>query len=174
MYRFQNGLIGGGMRMKELKFVPMSQEMYEAFYDYSTKDYAKDLETSGKATKEDSLSRAKEEFSQLLPQGMDTKDNYIVSVVLGEEVIGSLWYQKLNEKTLFICDILIYEEFRGKGYGKLTLQELDKVTRELGLGQILLHVFSYNERAIRLYEKHGYVTASEEKQGSFYMKKVLV
>lgn len=160
--------------MKDMvKFVPMSLEMYEIFYDYSTKDYANDLETSGKATKEEALLKAKEEFSQLLPKGLETRDNYIVTILFDEAVIGSLWYQKLNNNTLFICDILIFEEFRGKGYGKLTLQELEIVTKKLGLEQILLHVFSYNERAIGLYEKLGYVNASEEEQGSFYMKKVL-
>ena len=157
-----------------VKFVPMSLEMYEVFYDYSTKDYAKDLETSGKATKEEAVIKAKEEFAQLLPNGLNTKDNYIVSILLGDDVIGSLWYQKLNKNTLFICDILINEEFRGKGYGKLTLQELDKVTIQLGLEQIVLHVFSYNESAIGLYEKQGYIAMTKEEQGSFYMKKVLV
>lgn len=49
-------------------------------------------------------------------------------------------------------------EFRGRGYGSDALRILQRyVFRELNLRRLCLIVFGYNERAIRAYEKAGFV-----------------
>ena len=54
----------------------------------------------------------------------------------------------------------IDEEFRRQGIGMQTLTELTIKARELHLESLALHVFAYNDAAIKLYEKAGFATSS--------------
>lgn len=64
--------------------------------------------------------------------------------------------ERNGSRFAFIMDILIFEKYQGRGYGKETMAALDDEVRKLGLKQISLHVFGHNERAFRLYQKMGY------------------
>ncbi len=56
----------------------------------------------------------------------------------------------------WIWDFLIYEEYKGKGYGKEALNALDKELKERGQKKVSLQVFGHNTIAINLYQKSGY------------------
>lgn len=47
-------------------------------------------------------------------------------------------------------------DYRGKGVGRKALDFVENLAWEMGLVRIELGVFSYNEPAIRLYQKAGY------------------
>ncbi len=111
----------------------------------------------------DSPERSRNEFESLLPYGKLTRNNYICSIVdekQADRKVGVLWYAvdtpDLARDALFVYDIRIDKDMRGKGYGKTTMLLLEKKTKELGKKRIALHVFAHNERARRLYEKLGY------------------
>lgn len=75
------------------------------------------------------------------------------------EKVGYLWFKEnknLEGKEAFIYDFLIFESYQGQGYGRQSLEELDKVAKEIGINKISLHVFAHNERALKLYEKMGF------------------
>lgn len=51
---------------------------------------------------------------------------------------------------------MIFETFRGKGFGTKTLEALDVLAKEMGITKIELHVFAHNQTAIKLYNKVGF------------------
>ncbi len=77
------------------------------------------------------------------------------------EVIGflntsyftSVW---AHGKVLFIDDFFILEEFRGKGYGKKALLELEDMMRAEGFRRFQLLAENTNPDAVRFYEREEY------------------
>ena len=51
---------------------------------------------------------------------------------------------------------------RGQGFGEEIMRACEDAARAMGLSKIGLHVFGYNEPAIQLYKKLGYVTTDLE------------
>ena len=47
-------------------------------------------------------------------------------------------------------------QFRGKGFGKLMLDHLERFTRDRGVGVVRLETGIHQHEAIRLYERAGY------------------
>ncbi|NOK59987.1 MAG: Ribosomal-protein-S5p-alanine acetyltransferase [Chloroflexi bacterium AL-W] len=79
---------------------------------------------------------------------IDTED-----IIGFTEIDGILWNHQTGWITIAIGDIA----YRGKGYGTEALQlVLSFAFRELNLYRVQLTVFSYNERAIALYEQAGF------------------
>jgi RimJ/RimL family protein N-acetyltransferase len=75
------------------------------------------------------------------------------------EVNGVLW----THKTAWVSLGIGSEEHWGKGYGgEALLCLIDYAFNELNLHRLQLTVFSYNSRAIKLYEKIGF-----KKEGAF-------
>lgn len=104
---------------------------------------------------------SREEFTRLLPEGRNSPDQYIFTIRDDEREgnIGSIWfgvYRNSEPYGAFIWDFQIEEKFRGRGYGKQALMALDKLLREMKIGQVSLHVFGHNDIAISLYRKMGY------------------
>ena len=73
--------------------------------------------------------------------------------------VGMIWFavgEQDGQQIAFICDFLVHEAFRGKGYGKRALRGLEQKVKALGVTSISLHVFGHNRAAWALYEKLGY------------------
>ncbi|MGG4168049.1 GNAT family N-acetyltransferase [Rossellomorea vietnamensis] len=137
----------------------MTENEYNEWVEESIKEYAEEKTKAGNFKKETSLDQAKEEFNKLLPEGRETKDHYLFSLVHEEskEIVGNLWVHLNDEaREIFIYDIKIHESKRGSGYGKAALASLDSFAREKGIPKISLHVFGHNKTAISLYQKTGY------------------
>ena len=144
-----------------VKLVPITEEEFNAFLDASVKNYAKEKVKSGNWPEDGSLERSMGEFKSLLPDGKDSKDNYIYKIVDSKtsEPVGTIWVAIRVEDDLpgaFIYDITVDEKFRRKGYGKGAMKELEKVVKSLGYHRISLHVFGHNKVAISLYQSLDY------------------
>jgi ribosomal protein S18 acetylase RimI-like enzyme len=144
-----------------VNLVPVTEEEFLAFVDASVKNYAEEKVKSGNWPEEGSLERSRREFKSLLPDGKDSKDNYIYKMVDSKrkERVGTIWVAIRVENDLpgaFIYDITVGEKFRGKGYGKRAMQELEKVVKNLGYDRISLHVFGHNKVAFSLYQSLDY------------------
>ncbi|MEW9501717.1 GNAT family N-acetyltransferase [Jeotgalibacillus marinus] len=91
-----------------------------------------------------------------MPQGRETKQHFLLSIISEGQTIGWLWYFYNNselQKEAFIYDFYIFEEHQGRGHGKSSLEALEKLVKEKEIEKISLHVFTHNERAIHLYKK---------------------
>ncbi len=55
-----------------------------------------------------------------------------------------------------ITELIVSKRSRAKGYGKVLLTEMENYLKSIGCQDILIGVFSYNENAIKFYQKYGY------------------
>jgi GNAT superfamily N-acetyltransferase len=61
----------------------------------------------------------------------------------------------LGRPGLYLEDLFVRPEHRGKGYGRALLVDLAKITRERGCGRMEWAVLDWNEPAIEFYRKLG-------------------
>jgi GNAT superfamily N-acetyltransferase len=64
-------------------------------------------------------------------------------------------YSTWKGQRMYLEDILISEEFRGKGIGKLLFDKLKEEAKEKKLNGIVWQVLDWNEPAINFYKKNG-------------------
>ncbi len=78
----------------------------------------------------------------------------------GEDPVGfavffhnfSTW---LGRPGLYLEDLFVKPEYRGKGYGRALLVDLARIARERGCGRMEWAVLDWNEPAIQFYRKLG-------------------
>jgi GNAT superfamily N-acetyltransferase len=84
-------------------------------------------------------------------------------VLLGEEngepVCFALFFYNfstwLGRRGLYLEDLFVRPEVRGKGYGRALLVRLAQIAREQGCGRMEWAVLDWNEPAIQFYRKLG-------------------
>ncbi len=138
-----------------VKLEIMQQEDFDRFLETEIRGYAEDHVRNGNWPAEGALERSREEFKHYLPDGIQSKDQYVWSILDGENKIGALWVQ-VKDKKAFIFDFVIDEAFRGKGYGKQALTAMDEQLKSVGAESVALHVFGDNITAQELYKKMGF------------------
>jgi ribosomal protein S18 acetylase RimI-like enzyme len=134
---------------------PMQQEDFDRVLESEIRGYAADHVRNGNWPEEGSLERSRKQFETLLPDGVQTPNQYLWSLKDGEQKIGFIWVQVRDGKA-FIYDFLIEEEFRGKGYGKQALAAMDEKLVSINVESVALHVFGDNVTAQELYKKMGF------------------
>ena len=145
-----------------IELVKMSKRELEAYLQFAIENYANEKVKSGNWSEEDSIQRSRESFADLLPNGVDTEDQFLFTIRDndGGRNVGMIWvgWGKYGDQTSspWIWDFLIYEQYRGKGYGKEALNALDRELKERGQKKVSLQVFGHNTIAINLYQKSGY------------------
>jgi len=87
-------------------------------------------------------------------------------VEIDGEIVGmAIWF--LNYSTwqgkygIYLEDLFIKPEFRGRGYGKALLKHLAKVCNEKGYGRFQWWVLDWNSPAIEFYRSLGAVAMDE-------------
>ena len=140
-----------------VRLIKMQQEDLEPYLERGIREYAEDHVRNGNWTAEESLERSRKEFEDLLPDGVDSRDQFLYSIFneTDDNKIGLLWVQVTDQKA-FIYDFIIDEGFRGKGYGKQALVALDEKLKSMDVQSVGLHVFGDNVTAQELYRKRGY------------------
>ena len=99
---------------------------------------------------------------------------------------GDVWYVNAKDgsfrfaiyrydddiETIYLSNVFVSEEYRGKGYGNLILDAADKVAKEMGAKTIGLKVMK-GSFAHQWYERHGYcdLTADKENPKFVWMTK---
>ena len=155
----------------------MDQQEYDAFYERSFNHHVQELIDEEHMSCEEAEKETTNELAEMLPEGMDTKDNFLMSIHRSEDNawIGFIWtLHEMTEgvKQSFICDFEIYEDYRRNGYATETLELMEKEAKTAGCAESVLFVTNHNEAANRLYEKCGYQFLRDMEYGR-YMKKVL-
>lgn len=137
--------------------IEMPNIEFNKYLDKSIKTYTEKKVKSGNWKKDDSLSLPQSEYNKLLPDGINTINNYLFSIIAeNNNVVGMIWINKKDSNSYFIYDICINDKFQGKGYGLMAMTEAENFAKSLGAEKIGLHVFGHNNRSIKLYEKLGY------------------
>lgn len=89
------------------------------------------------------------------------------SVLVAEEnseIIGAVSYSIMDMKaaiihpfkSLWISDLVVSQNHRGKGIGTLLMEKVKETAKENSVDRIQLNVSSYNTDAVKLYEKLGF------------------
>lgn len=145
-----------------IQLVPMNEQEYQDYLSYAIANYGQEHVKSGQWNQEEALEEATKEYQHYLPDGLQTPNQYLYSIVdeQSRAKVGILWFalsERAGEKTAFVYDVMVYEQFRRHGYGEQAFRELETKARSLGVTKISLHVFGHNHGAIAMYEKLGYI-----------------
>lgn len=140
-----------------VKLAPMQQEDFEPYLERDIQEYAGEHVRNGNWKHEEALERSRKEHQQLLPDGLQSKNQYLFSILddTGHQKLGVLWVHVENNQA-FIYDFRIEEAERGKGYGKQALLALDEKLKSMNVESVGLHVFGDNTTAQELYKKMGF------------------
>jgi len=146
-----------------LKLIPMTATEYEVFLERTIPEYAEDKIRAGVWAESEALEQSRREFSADLPQGLQTKNQYLYTLYNGTQAVGLIWLRANMDRPMksgFVLELYVDEKQRGKGYGRQAMLLIEQRARELGLKSIGLHVFGPNEIARHLYESIGYEVTS--------------
>ena len=140
---------------------PMSNQVFEAYYQESIDHYAQEMISAGNVSQVEARAASEKQFSDLLPDGLDSTGQHIFSIWdpgIKREV-GIVWVGERKRGDLtqaVIYDVRVQENLRGQGYGTQALRAVEDLIRDMGISEIWLHVFGHNTGARLLYERLGY------------------
>ncbi|MCL4450108.1 MAG: GNAT family N-acetyltransferase [Candidatus Thermoplasmatota archaeon] len=145
-----------------VEFKPMTKDEFPAYWKYSVDSWKRDMERAGLIEKDISYEKAEEQVKKFLPNGIDTPGHRLMHIMKNEETIGSIWFEirQRGAKEAYLWDIVIDENYRGKGYGRDTMARLEEFVKKEGAERISLNVFGSNAIARNLYIKMGYQDAA--------------
>lgn len=150
----------------EVKLVKMNDSEFSDYLREAIPAYARTNIEAGRWSSLEANGISEAVHKQLLPNGKETEDNYLLKILAAdrESVIGDLWVMLENNSgtiSAYICDIVVYEPYRNKGYGKAALNELENFVSKLGASKIGLNVFNHNSVAVSLYNSLGYQVSNQ-------------
>ena len=145
--------------------VPMSREAFTAFAAEANEAYAQDQVLAGNWSRHEALTKARAQFDQFLPQGIDTPDQFLYEVRDPSGApVGSVWFGVAGTgeaRTGYVYNIRIHPNEQRKGHGKAALVALESIAADMRLPAMRLQVFGHNPGAEALYRSLGYrVTSS--------------
>lgn len=132
-------------------FRAMQQAEFEDWQRLFIDDYAEDMRANSGYSDELARQRAQKSLDDYLPQGLDSSRQVLLSIEIAQQLVGYLWYQH-DGNSIYINDFILLPEFRGLGYGKQAIGELEEFLQKQGVEEIRLRVAADNLRARGLYE----------------------
>lgn len=140
------------------------RSMTEAeFQDYAEKgiaNYAASAPKYRHLSREEAIQAVRKEyFGKILPQGFATPGHLLYTLRLGRETLGYMHFGEtpaLGSRVLHAWDFLIFESFRGHGYGKQAMLAAGELLKQRGYRRITLSVMGDNLIARGLYEAMGF------------------
>lgn len=107
------------------------------------------------------LTKAPEEFYITLKEAEETlhdwrKEGNVLNIFQDETLIGFVFLKFTENKTAFLEDIYIKEEFGGSGAGKKVLGEIDRMAAEKGIKSMFVSVIPRNVSALKFYIECGF------------------
>ena len=158
-------------------FRKMNEAEFRRYADKDVKGYAQTLIKGRGLDAETALTESEKEFKSMLPDGLYTKDQFLMFILDAQSgtPVGEIWFgyeEEDGKKQVFLAEFLIYEGYRRKGYATSALSEMERIAEADGCAVSALYVWDHNPGAYKLYEKCGYAPVSHGGGGS-YMKKRL-
>lgn len=164
------------MSGKSVHLREMPDKEFSSFLLYSSEQRAAFLKEEKGISEAEAYAEAEAELKKMLPNGKNTPDNYFLAICTQEDsVVGSMWYKhdtRREDTFLFLCEFLIFQEERRKGYGKEALSRMEEAARQLSCKRCALFVKNENTGARVLYEKCGYIYRNERENGVYMDKEI--
>ena len=142
-----------------MTLLPMTAEAFDDWREHSIESFAQDLARSAGRPLGAARQRANAVFAELLPEGIDTADTWLRTVVDGEGTqVGTLWLGPHPERSTVavVYDIEITAGYRGRGFGRAAMLAAERLALDAGITEIGLNVFGFNTSAQQLYASLGY------------------
>lgn len=102
-------------------------------------------------------------IKSMLTEIKNKKGVHIIGEVDGEKIAGvDLINQGTKKEHVVELQLYVAKEYRGDGIGSVLLDEVEKEVRKLkNIKLIYLTSFTNNQKAIYLYERHGFIKCGE-------------
>jgi ribosomal protein S18 acetylase RimI-like enzyme len=138
---------------------PMRADEFSKWKADSVASYSVDMQENGGMPRDAANAKAISDFDVLLAQGVETPEHFLHVIEEDGAVVGYLWLAVRGSpsgRVLFVYEVRISEEARGRGLGRAAMEFAARVAAEQGLGRIELNVMGGNEVARGLYRGLGY------------------
>jgi ribosomal protein S18 acetylase RimI-like enzyme len=102
------------------------------------------------------ISRAYEQLREDLIKDFDKLS--IIIIIDKTEIVGYLSYKIVDRRNrkLDLNQLVIKEDYRGKGLGKILIEEAKKIAIENNCSRIELNCWLFNKNALAMYEHIGF------------------
>lgn len=156
----------------------MTEKEFLDYKEFSIAEYAKDLMKGKSISPEQARIDAKREFEGGLPNGLETKDSFLMTIMNEEgKIVGWLWFQydtneNDNSKQVFLADLYVFDSERRKGHASDALNEMNRMAKNDCCSSSALFVWGHNPEGMGLYEKCGYKPSQQGEGGIFMLKKL--
>lgn len=156
---------------------PMTGDDFGRFRAYSITSFAEDLIIAETLPRKEAFAQAERSFGQLLPDGPDPENHFLMTVSDAQTGTGAGWIwfffeEAENVRRVWLADLFIFENERRKGFASAALAEMERTAKENGCVESALWVWDHNTAGRGLYEKCGY-RVSENGSGGAILKKSL-
>ncbi|MCB8822384.1 GNAT family N-acetyltransferase [Microvirga rosea] len=85
------------------------------------------------------------------------EDNGIVVAAMGFSIDQDAAYVTEDVRRHgTVTDLIVHEDWRGRGIGQMLLREAERLTRQAGLKRLMIGALVANERAERTYRQFGF------------------
>ena len=153
----------------------MTNTEFDVFYEWSVSSQMKDYMEIHGLSFESAWHQAMEEFQNMLPDGLSTLNHNLMTIVLSDtkEVAGFIWTLQeefVGKRQIFLCDFVIFESYRRKGYATDVLAIMHRYAMEAGCEEIVLFVSDHNIAAQNLYFQCGYLFLRKCDHGQYLVK----
>ena len=105
------------------------------------------------------IKKTNEELKKDLINDLKSTEEIILVIEINNIIIGYVKFKYNTKATKFIWidEIVIDNDYKKKGYGKTLITEVTKFAKENNCKRIELNCWSFNEDALKFYEKIGFV-----------------
>jgi GNAT superfamily N-acetyltransferase len=138
---------------------PMRDDEFAAWLPRMRVGYAQAMIEDGGFPPEGAREKAAADTEALFPGGRPSREQVVLVIEADGEAVGELWVAErrdMSQPCLFVYDIHLEKEHRGRGYGRAAMRFAEEEARRRGLDRVALNVFGRNAVARRLYESLGY------------------
>jgi ribosomal protein S18 acetylase RimI-like enzyme len=137
----------------------MRDDEFAAWLPLMHERYAADMVEQAGMSQERAAAKAADDVERLFPGGVPSAQHSVYVIEADGEPAGDLWLaqrEETMEPCLFVYDIHLDEQYRGRGYGRAAMVFAEEEARRRGIDRVALNVFGGNEVARGLYRSLGY------------------
>ncbi|WP_406739044.1 GNAT family N-acetyltransferase [Streptomyces sp. NBC_00853] len=140
----------------------LTEEEYPAWYAAEEAAYISDIVRAGTLTPEQAKAKSDQDFARYLPQGYQSPGHAFYVMEADGRAVGTGWVNHgFLPGVTFGFSLEVYEEQRGKGYGRAAMAVGQWATRQGCDEAMMFNVFGGNDVAMSLYDNTGFAVLDE-------------